>query len=69
MRTTIGIGGQWPLTMRTWCNTFRYCPDPLGIVTAEQLDKLELLHLRYLLKLKNHITYHCRNVLSEHFCK
>ena len=35
------FGGQWPLTMRTRCGAFRYCPDPLGIVTATQLDKLE----------------------------
>ena len=33
--------GQWPLTMRAWCSAFRYCPDPLGIVTAQQLVKLE----------------------------
>ena len=44
--------GQWPLTMRAWCSAFRYCPDPLGIVTAKQLDKLEfiqflLLHLQH----------------------
>jgi hypothetical protein len=37
------FGGQWPLTMRAWCSAFRYCPDPLGIVTAEQLDKLEFV--------------------------
>ena len=36
------FGGQWPLTMRARCGAFRYCPDPLGIVTAKQLDKLEL---------------------------
>ena len=35
------FGGESPLTMRVWCNAFRFCPDPLGIVTAEQLDKLE----------------------------
>ena len=35
------FGGQWPLTMRAKCSTIRYCPNPLGIVTAEQLDKLE----------------------------
>ena len=27
--------------MRARCSGFRYCPNPLGIVTAEQLDKLE----------------------------
>ena len=37
------FGGQWPLTIRTWCGTIRYCPDPLGIVTAEQFDKLEFM--------------------------
>ena len=37
----LGFGGQWPLTMRAWCSAFRYCPNPLGIVTAKQLDKLE----------------------------
>ena len=35
------FGGESPLTMRAWCSGFRYCPNPLGIVTAEQLDKLE----------------------------
>ena len=37
--------GQWPLTMRARCCAFRYCPDPLGIVTAEQLGKLEFGNL------------------------
>lgn len=27
--------------MRAWCRGLRYCPDLLGIVTAEQLDNLE----------------------------
>ena len=35
------FGGGAPLTIRARCSAFRYCPDPLGIVTAEQLDKLE----------------------------
>ena len=30
-----------PRAMRARCSAFRYCPDPLGIVTAEHLDKLE----------------------------
>ena len=30
-----------PRAIRAWCYAFRYCPDPLGIVTAEQFDKLE----------------------------
>jgi hypothetical protein len=30
-----------PQAIRAWCSAFRYCPDPLGIVTAKQLDKLE----------------------------
>ena len=37
------FGGQWPLTIRAWCGTIHYCPDPLGIVTAEQFDKLEFV--------------------------
>ena len=39
----IGFSGESPLTMRARCSGFRYCPDPLGIVTAKQLDKLDLL--------------------------
>ena len=35
------FGGESPLTMRARCGTFRDCPDPLGIVTAKQLNKLE----------------------------
>ena len=35
------FGGESPLTIRAWCGAFRYFPDPLGIVTAEQFDKLE----------------------------
>ena len=35
------FGGESPLTVRARCSTFRFCPDPLGIVTAEQLNKLE----------------------------
>ena len=35
------FGGESPLTIRAWCSAFRYYPSPLGIVTAEQLDKLE----------------------------
>ena len=45
------FGGQCPLTMRAWCSGFRYCPNPLGIVPAEQLDKLEfdkLMNLSFL---------------------
>ena len=37
------FGGESPLTMRARYNAFRYCPDPLGIVTAKQLDKLEFV--------------------------
>ena len=40
------FGGQWPLTMRAQCSVFRYCPDPLGTVTAVQLDKLEFGEVR-----------------------
>ena len=35
------LGGESPQTMRARCSAFRYCPDPLGIVPAEQLEKLE----------------------------
>ena len=35
------FGGESPLTMRARCGTLRYCPDPLGMVTAEHLNKLE----------------------------
>ena len=34
-----------PQAMRARCSGFRYCPDPLGIVTAEQFDKLEYISL------------------------
>ena len=37
------FGGESPLTMRAQCSAFRYCPDPLGIVPAEQFDKLEFV--------------------------
>ena len=37
------FGGQRPQAMRARCTAFRYCPDPLGIVTAERLDKLEFI--------------------------
>ena len=36
------FGGESPLTMRARCSAFRYFPDPLGIATAESLDKLDL---------------------------
>ena len=39
------FGGESPRTIRAWCSGFRYCPNPLGIVTAEQLDKLEFVNL------------------------
>ena len=35
------FGDESPLTIRARCGAFRYFPDPLGIVPAEQLDKLE----------------------------
>ena len=40
------FGGQSPLTIRARCGAFRYCPDPLGIVTAEQLVKLEFDNIK-----------------------
>ena len=45
--------GQCPLTMRAWCGAFRNCPNPLGIVTAQQLDKLEFDEDMILMKLEN----------------
>ena len=39
------FGGESPLTMRARCSAFRYCPNPLGIVPAEQFDKLEFVML------------------------
>ena len=39
------FGGESPLTIRARCSAFRYCPDPLGIVTAEVSDKLEFTKL------------------------
>ena len=35
------FGGESPLTMRAQCSMYRHCPNPLGIVPAEQFDKLE----------------------------
>ena len=37
------FGGESPLTIRAWCSAFRYCPNPLGIVPAEVIDKLEFV--------------------------
>ena len=37
------LAGMPPRAMRAWCNAFCYYPDPLGIVTAKQLDKLEFV--------------------------
>ena len=37
------FGGESPLPIRARCSAFRYCPDPLGIVTAKQLNKLEFI--------------------------
>ena len=31
---SVGMGRQ---PMRAWCGVYRYCPDPLGIVTAIQI--------------------------------
>ena len=39
----LGFGGESPLTMRAQCRAFRYCPNPLGIVPAQVLDKLEFI--------------------------
>ena len=48
------FGGESPLTMRARCAVFRHCPNPLGIVTAEQLDKLDLIVLQLLYLIGNH---------------
>ena len=37
------FGGDAPAAIRARCGAFRYCPNPLGIVTAEQFDKLEFV--------------------------
>ena len=37
------FGGEWPLTMRARLVSSRHFPDPLGIVTTEQLDKFEFV--------------------------
>ena len=34
-----------PQAIRAQYGGIRYCPEPLGIVTAEQLDKLEFIKL------------------------
>ena len=34
------FGGESPRTIRARCSGFRYCPNPLGIVSAEVLDNL-----------------------------
>ena len=36
--------GESPLTMRARCSAFRYFPNPLGIGTAKQFDKLEFVY-------------------------
>ena len=38
------FGGESPLTMRARLVSNRYCPNPLGIGTAKQLDKLEFTY-------------------------
>ena len=37
------FGGESLLTMRARCCMFRYCPNPLGIVTAKHLTNWNLL--------------------------
>ena len=39
------FAGMPPRAMRARCSRFRYCPNPLGIVTAVVLDKLEFIEL------------------------
>ena len=39
------LAGIPPQALRARCSAFRYCPSPLGIVTAKQLDELEFVEL------------------------
>ena len=57
------FGGESPLTMRTRCSAFRYCPNPLGIVTAEQLGKLEFIVLTKIVR-----GFFRDDILSKPFC-
>ncbi len=41
--TNWNLAGMPPRAIRARCGAFRYCPDPLGIVPAEQFDKLEFI--------------------------
>ena len=41
------FGGESPRTSCARCSAFRDCPDPLGIITAEQLEKLEFVLVVY----------------------
>ena len=43
--TNWNLAGMPPQAMRARCSGFRYCPDPLGVVPAEVLDKLEFVKL------------------------
>jgi hypothetical protein len=38
------FGGESPQRSRARCSAFRYFPDPLGVATAKQLDKLEFIY-------------------------
>ena len=40
------FGGQRPQAMRARCSAFRYCPNPLGIVTAKQFVKLKFDNIK-----------------------
>ena len=44
-KRSLAFCGESPLTMRARCSAFHYFPDPLGIVTTEQFDKLEYVYL------------------------
>ena len=57
------FGDEPPLTMRARCSAFRYCPDPLGIVTAKQLVKLEFIVLT-----KTVQGFFRDDILSKPFC-
>ena len=64
------FGGQWPLTIRARCSRFRYFPDPLGIVTAEQFDKLDLWNIQNTMNEPSLSCDHddkCANSKEKHF--
>ena len=45
--TNWNLAGMPPQAIRAWCSGFRYCPNPLGIVTAEELDKFQFVNPKF----------------------